>query len=727
MAILTANRVRTRARLLDLFTDRHDVVRHFSEYLNEDPPRNKVLFFYGDGGNGKSLLLDFLQEHCCKRLQPEKWAHVRSTSREEFVQHIKGAQAADPIPSAFLDFAMPPQGDERPQEPFSALLMLRRKLMSYKSLHGFVWKFPIFDYALTWYLYKTNQLSDEKLKQLYPGDGLDLATELANLFFSISWLNVAKEAFKLINRHLSKPLSIRLQQRNIDEKELQLICRMDPERELMRELPRLFAEDCNMAMGLDKAPKRVVLFFDTHEAFWGQQRNLPEALFFQRDEWLRLLLGSLDLSRGIVAVVAGREPPQWDKTCNHPIPSEYMDIQLVGHLSKKDADLYLTNFGIEDPKMRESLSDYAQVLPGQVHPFYLSLCAETVLAAYQKGEVLSPEEFRQASEIMNKGKELVNRLLRYVDREVAFSISALSACRAFDREIYLELGRDLKFQATEPNFRLLTEFSFVWKQESEGEVRYRIHDLLRRIVLEMGGDDILQAHRTLEQIYRKKQENGDRFAVCEAIYHANQQDWKRGIEEWETLFKLALEKVEYLFCQALLNVRAELAIRESAELGSVSILEGNYYASIWLSEEALREYLEAIVSYDEALKRAPDHVFAHNNKGIAYRGLGELLAALSRHEDALGNYERAITSYDEALKRAPDNIGAYKNKGIGFRNLGKLQARLSRHEEALVSYQRAMTSFGEARRRAPHEVYIHENEKDTLQKIEEIKLFLPRT
>jgi hypothetical protein len=36
--------------------------------------------------------------------------------------------------------------------------------------------------------------------------------------------------------------------------------------------------------------KRIVLFFDAHEAFWGHQRDLPEEVFFQRDEWLRCLL-----------------------------------------------------------------------------------------------------------------------------------------------------------------------------------------------------------------------------------------------------------------------------------------------------------------------------------------------------------------------------------------------------------------------------------------------------
>ncbi len=60
-------------RALKLFTDRREAIRLFSSYLNDDPAREQVLFFYGDGGNGKSLLLRFLREYYCKRLRQENW------------------------------------------------------------------------------------------------------------------------------------------------------------------------------------------------------------------------------------------------------------------------------------------------------------------------------------------------------------------------------------------------------------------------------------------------------------------------------------------------------------------------------------------------------------------------------------------------------------------------------------------------------------------------------
>ncbi len=42
-------------RALKLFIDRHHLIKHFAEYINNEPVTEKILYFYGDGGNGKSL------------------------------------------------------------------------------------------------------------------------------------------------------------------------------------------------------------------------------------------------------------------------------------------------------------------------------------------------------------------------------------------------------------------------------------------------------------------------------------------------------------------------------------------------------------------------------------------------------------------------------------------------------------------------------------------------
>src|SRR5205085_6391193 len=69
-------------RAFDLFTNRIDLIRIFTTYLNEYPAQERILFFYGEGGNGKSLLLKFLQEHCCKYIDLKNWEWVKGKPDE---------------------------------------------------------------------------------------------------------------------------------------------------------------------------------------------------------------------------------------------------------------------------------------------------------------------------------------------------------------------------------------------------------------------------------------------------------------------------------------------------------------------------------------------------------------------------------------------------------------------------------------------------------------------
>lgn len=49
-------------RALKLFTDRYEFTRLFVKRLNDDPAPKNILFLYGEGGNGKSLLLKHLRQ-----------------------------------------------------------------------------------------------------------------------------------------------------------------------------------------------------------------------------------------------------------------------------------------------------------------------------------------------------------------------------------------------------------------------------------------------------------------------------------------------------------------------------------------------------------------------------------------------------------------------------------------------------------------------------------------
>jgi hypothetical protein len=250
-----------------------------------------------------------------------------------------------------------------------------------------------------------------------------------------------------------------------------------------------------------------------------------------------------------VVVVAGREKPRWAEPPKFPILPEKVDTQLVWHLSDADAIVYLQKANIADADLQQALLEYARVKPNEVHPFFLSLCADVVLAAKQRGTTLNAVDFTTIPEINIKSLELTHRLLRYVDEEIQDAIHALSACRTFDRELYFALGDALRFNATAATFRILTRFSFVW--QSEPKNRYRIHNLLRRLYNDSDNSTVNEAHIVLEKYCH---ENGD---VAEAIYHAICHDWQRGTDAWIKKHNEAQQQEDFELCRILQEIRKE--------------------------------------------------------------------------------------------------------------------------------------------------------------------------
>ncbi|MEG5060877.1 hypothetical protein QUB60_23755 [Microcoleus sp. A2-C5] len=691
-------------RKLQLFTDRYEFTRRFAFYLNEDQPREQILYFFGDGGNGKSLLLKHLQFHCCKKFPPEVWQELRE------IPEAKAAEVADfvryaqpktytPIPVVRHDFGLIPIKEDKPQDRFYGLLMLRRNLA--ESAKKYKFKFPNYDFACFWYLLNKGE-SDATLNQLFPNDLIDFLTPVVETFAGFPVVSQVAAGLKLIDKfggikHTMKLIQTRL---GVSDEQADEIRRKDIDIELIDCLPKLFAADLNAAMAGKHKPDRLVMLFDTHEKFWDEKRNSQGATFWYQDEWFRRLLRALDYKLGIVVAVAGRDSPvaqlRWPTASRFPIPEHYIDAQLVWHLSPADAKDYLHKVEIDKPDLADAVIKYASVNPDdcwenlQVHPFYLGLCADVVLAERRRGIELLSSDFARIPKLENKTAELTDRLLMYVDREVRSAVHSLSACRAFDEDLYMRLGAGCHFQASSANFEILTSFSFVWKSEKRGDNWYRIHDLLRRLDADRDNEKTRRAHGVLEGYYR---EVGD---VTEAIYHANRLDWEQGVEEWVEVFDEAVRLSRYGECESLLEVRAVLWIKSDFWLGRISVLEGNYYANFARYAEAKQEYLEAVAALDRQIILTPDDYATLQVKGIALRSLGELQAQLSEFEAAKLSYSEAIAAYNCALLITPDDCRWLTNKANAAVRLGELQAQLSEFEAAKLSYSEAIAAFNSA-------------------------------
>ncbi len=543
----------TESRKLQLFTDRHKFTRLFAEYLNDDPPRSTILYWHGDGGNGKSLLLKFLRENCCKFLSPEVWSELKAKPDAEFVQEIQRVknrnQGVKLIPAVLHDFEPLPGEDKRYQHPFDGLLLLRRNLAKKAEELGYQLKFPFYDYACVLYLYKQGK-SVQEIRKLFPlSEIAGLIAPLVDVITQNPVGTFGKAVLDIFAKDLGEKFNFHLQKLGLNESEIEKIRNLDPERELIENLPRWFAQDLNAAIAQNDKLPRLVLFFDTHEAFWGEPRNMSKTSF-QRDEWLRCLIKGLKRELGIVVVVTGREKPQWFEANKFKIPLEDLQTDEIECLSKADAGVYLKKAGVLDAGLVEVLINNASVAADKAHPFYLGLCADGVAAAARRGIQQIAADLPNI--LIDKSADLMNRLLRYADEDIQDAVHALSACRAFNRNIYLKLGDDLHFNPSAASFRCITSFSFVSHEVQEYENLYRISGLIRRLNYQENNEITSEAHRILEEYY---QQQGD---VVEAIYHAICLDIDKGMDDFFRVYDSANEQGDFRLCQRLVEIENEL-------------------------------------------------------------------------------------------------------------------------------------------------------------------------
>jgi tetratricopeptide (TPR) repeat protein len=574
---------------------------------------------------------------------------------------------------------------------YDAILMLRRQLGNFRAESFARLRFPVYDFAAVWYLHQTGRLTEERLSSLFPHEEINFVIALAEIVKERPVVRVAQAVLGLFDQHLGERWTLFRRRRGVDRAEIEEIQAMDPGRDLVPEMPRLFAMDLNAALATPGAPPRIILLADGHEVF--SDLNEDSGIEGDRDRWLRYLLGRLHLRAGIVPVITSRQELDWANRARYAIPTGYLDPHLVGHFSDADATTYLAKAGVDDSGLRARLCDYARIAPDEIHPLYAGLGADIVVQAIQQGRRLRVEDFPdRLPDAQNKPRLLVERLLREASRDVGYAVRSLAAARAFDRELFEKLGswERTRYSATDAAFDTLTQFSFVWGAQSRGSGWYSIHTLLRRIFRERGDERLREADAVLEAIYRERSEAGDTLTLAEVAYHAYQLEPERGLQVWADAFERARMQSQYALCEALRTVGAEFKTVEPGWRARMAREEGEYLQTRFRHAEAAEVLRASVSASDEAIRRAPNDAYAYSNKGVALRSLGNSLAALSRYGEAESAYTDAVAAFDAALSRAPGDPLVYNNKGNALSALGGLLASLSRHEEAERLYNDAI-------------------------------------
>ncbi len=594
-------------RSMELFCDRYQLIARFVSLLNDDPPPRRLLYLYGLGGNGKSLLLRYLASRCCVRLPSREWAKVRRLPDTKLPAALATAGKAARVPVARIDFGARPVGENRPQECFSALFMLKQQLARYKIVT------PRFDFAAVTYMHKLGFDLERRLPELFPREEVGLALELADVLLPLPMLHIGQDLFDVLDRRLDDAFTRRRVRRRLPKADAAEILSLAPEPDLIYQMPRLFAADLRSTLESKGRYQRVALLFDTHEAFFGEAMADPGMLvhadYLMRDEWLRSLLGHLPLEAGAVAVVAGRTRPAWAAASVAAIPERFVDEQQVGYLTTADALAYLQKAGVDDEGLRQALADYASVGPDQVHPYFAGLCADVALAAQRRGSQLDPASFAELGELASKELDLARRLLSWVPPEVEYGILALSACRSFSYGTFSYLGERLGFPHHRSDFRRLVAFSFISPVGSgssggnEDGAAYTMQLLLRRALSGTRADSIRRAHEVLERRYAELAEAGDFTARLEQIYHAGQLDPASAADRWMAVMDQCLAGGRFDRCRAMITLLASLPDAPASQARFIfRVARADIGLGRWAEAEALLDSLPAGSPHATALR-----------------------------------------------------------------------------------------------------------------------------
>jgi tetratricopeptide (TPR) repeat protein len=679
-------------RALDLFVDRVELCRRFLGALNDDPARVSVTVLHGDGGNGKSLLLEYLRTRLARRFDPDNWTYLASLPDAECVAQAAMAEDTASVPSARLDF------DQGPRDGFGALLKLRRDLADTGL------RFPLVDFAVVTYLHKSHQPLPERIREIFPVDEIGLALEFAQLVQQTPGVGIVMAFMGIVNRRHGAWFERYCLRRNLDDATVAEMLRMDHETELRHQLPRLFAEDLNAAMPDPEGPDRVAFFFDNHSALVGHERDLPDDLYFQRDEWLRRFIMALDPESGVTVMVSGRELPRWAEAPRLPIFD--VDRHHVGDLSESDALAYLELAGIGDHALQQQLCDDARVVDDQIHPMSLGLGADLALAAARDGRVLTAADLALDPTAGDRRRMVVERLLRYVSAGTRDAVRAVATCRHFDVDIYRYLGKVPGFPTSPSGFSTFVGFSFIQRNENE---TYRVHNLIRRFGAEAGDDTVRQAHEAMAHYYSARATVDAGEFIAEAIYHIASLDWRNGFGIWWLAFQDAYLGSRFSVCEALLDVARELPVEMPGAIGLLRTAEGQYFQRLSRFGEAKSRYLAAIAAFDQALHDDPGEPEYLSNKGNALVLLSDVELALGNHAAAEERLQDASIAFDGAMIGDLDNVMYTSNKANALTTLGKFQFDNGEMAAAGLSYQGSETAVLSALLAMPEEAPLYNN------------------
>jgi len=434
----------------------------------ESPTDPRVVYFHGPNGIGKSALMQHLRNVIC----PSVYERARAASADPRPWLTRQARQgsnrmnAKQVAFAYLDFEHDGNGVECPMIGAVGLYAIARQLAKFNVVC------PLFTVACFAHFKAWARATDKRDFALLRTEELKAINAIweAGGGNDVPGAKMVLALLDLLKKHGNRVLDKVTEQDDL-KKRIESISQMDPAGELARHLPDLLAEDLNRAVGHELGPARIVLLFDSHDAFW-RSNDLPSRsnYYHLHDEWLRRLLRRLDRSTWITAVVAGRRKPLWSVSPRYPIADTELQSHEIQGLNAAQGEHLLLTRGLKRLEIEAAIKEARDVTgPGVgIHP--------ATLLAVAAGQAL-PES------PVDRLEWLIGHVYDAETRDALLVIASFE--RAFSEDEYFLAGELLRFATTRARLRALVHDEWFESAASAARPSYRLVGRVQRILAEV--------------------------------------------------------------------------------------------------------------------------------------------------------------------------------------------------------------------------------------------------
>jgi len=623
---------------LETFVDRESFQQSFHKILSRNTDEKyKVLSYYGVGGIGKTSLR--------KKLE--------SSLKEKHPGIISASINFDTSQLRYQD---------------AALSSLRQQLRTRYKI-----EFPTFEIAYAIYWRKVHPDAAKNKMEIPFMDEGSIVSEIISSLGEWPVIGVAPKITKIFLKGHSRLKNWWIKH---GEESLRQLEFLEP-KDIEDRLPMFWASD--LVAYLEKTGEAAVFFIDTYEALWESDRTMGN--HSERDTWVRELIAQLPTPTIVSWVIFGREFLRW-KEVDHEW-EDFLEQHLIGNLAEYDIRNLLNIYGINDLRVQEEISKSSEG-----HPFYLDLAVENF---YQ----IKEDEHREPipADFSGTPERILNRFLKYLDRQEKAALYVLSAPRNWDRVLFDLLLSNFDTGYPRQLFTELMRFSFINQETNEDKNEiYIMHRLMRKSLQEHQGElDCREVHRFLFEHYAKMIPDEEIIGISKlhidslsaSFYHAEKIFDINELYKWfETVYKPFHNQAQY---KLLIDLYLEILDLLNKTLGTEhSDVASTLYRLALLNYE-LGRYDRAETLYLQAL-RIREKVLGESHPEVATTL--NFLAALYRDQ---GKYDDSVPLYMQALKIREKALGPdHPEVAATLNSLAVLYRNQRRYADAELLFRRAL-------------------------------------